>query len=171
MSELITALYQLHVPPFGRTTYNIGGIEGGTSVNTIAQECHMLYEFRSDDRRGLALMEKAFLALCQAWRERGITVEVEILGVRPCNGDLDAAAMDALFAELDSFQYEVTGKHCAARSGSTDANIPLSMGIPALCAGVCLSGGAHTREEWVELSSLRDGFAFAGTLIASKFDL
>lgn len=169
LAEMITALYQIHVPPYGKTTYNVGGIEGGTSVNTIAQECHMLYEFRSDDRRGLRYMENAFRAVCDAWRARGVDVEVEILGVRPCSGDVDENALSALVRDVNDAQKQITGKECTLRSGSTDANIPLSLGIPAVCCGVSRGAGTHTREEWVEMAALRDGFAFAAVLISERF--
>ena len=53
---------------------------------------------------------------------------------------------------------DVTGEPVSYKSGSTDCNIPLSLGIPALCFGVYLGAGAHTREEWVKKSSLVPGF-------------
>ncbi|MBR6747803.1 MAG: M20/M25/M40 family metallo-hydrolase, partial [Clostridia bacterium] len=51
LSRMIDTLYQMKAPDYGKTTYNVGLIEGGTSVNTIAQEASMLFEFRSDDAR------------------------------------------------------------------------------------------------------------------------
>ena len=53
LAEVISLLYRIPVPENGRTTFNVGQIQGGTSVNTIAQEAHMLYEFRSDRKENL----------------------------------------------------------------------------------------------------------------------
>ena len=54
---------------------------------------------------------------------------------------------------------DVTGKQIPLTSGSTDINLPLNRGIPALCFGAYRGGGAHTREEWIDLHSLEDGLA------------
>ena len=56
-AKMIDTFYTLKVPDIGKTTYNVGTIEGGTSVNTIAQHCEMLYEYRSSKREGLACMD------------------------------------------------------------------------------------------------------------------
>ena len=60
---------------------------------------------------------------------------------------------------------EVTGVELSFRPGSTDCNIPLSKGIPAVCLGSFFGGGGHTREEWIEIDSLRDGFLAAVEVI------
>ena len=54
-------------------------------------------------------------------------------------------------------------------SGSTDCNIPLSMGIPAVCVGCYNGAGAHTREEYVEIDSLLPGLKLAFDLILYHF--
>ena len=56
------------------------------------------------------------------------------------------------------------------RAGSTDCNIPLSMGIPAVCVGCVRGGGAHTREEFVEIDSLAPGLGVAFEMILSHFE-
>ena len=52
------------------------------------------------------------------------------------------------------------GQELVFKSGSTDCNIPLSLGIPAICVGCCRGTGAHTREEYVEIDSLQEGLNF-----------
>ncbi len=171
LASMIDSLYRMKVPDYGKTTYNVGTISGGTSVNTIAQEASMLYEFRSDDRRGLDAMQDFFEKTLDAYRAMGITVECELMGKRPCNGDLDQAAMDALLAMADAKAEAVIGKPLARRSGSTDCNIPLSRGITAACLGVVVSGGGtHTREEWVDTSSLIQGAEFCLSVVLSSFE-
>jgi di/tripeptidase len=55
----------------------------------------------------------------------------------------------------------VIGEKVITKSASTDCNIPLSMGIPAICMGVFFGGGSHTREEWIEKKSLPKGLEAA----------
>jgi len=171
LSQMIATLYQIKVPPYGTTTYNVGTIEGGTSINTIAQEASMLYEFRSDDARGLAAMEKAFTGIVDAYRAMGITVDVELLGIRPCSGDVDPAAMDALRKRIADHTRAVTGQDMEYCAGSTDANLPLSRGIPAICAGLINGAGAHTREEWLEEASMRPGALIAARMMLDSFEV
>lgn len=169
LASLIDTLYTLKVPPKGKTTYNVGTISGGTSVNTIAQHAEMLYEFRSDERESLALMETHFNAAIDFYRTKGIDVRVELVGSRPCSGEVDQAAENVLVnrvAEAVRAHYDV---ELALRSGSTDCNIPLSMGIPSACVGCYAGGGAHTREEYVEINSLLPGLRLAYELILSHF--
>ena len=169
LSRMIDTLYQMKAPEYGKTTYNVGLIEGGTSVNTIAQEASMLFEFRSDDARGLAAMETLFNSVITTYRAMGVTVEVELLGIRPCNGELDPAAMDALRERIARHNLAANGKDTSFHSGSTDANIPLSRGIPALCVGLVRSSGSHTREESLEEASMREGALIAAAMMFDSF--
>lgn len=171
LSQMIATLYQIKVPAYGTTTYNVGTIEGGTSINTIAQEASMLYEFRSDDARGLAAMEKAFAGIVDAYRAMGLNVDVELLGIRPCSGDVDPAAMDALRERIARHTRAVTGQDMEYCAGSTDANLPLSRGIPAICAGLINGAGAHTREEWLEEASMRPGALIAARMMLDSFEV
>lgn len=163
MSQLVSELYTVcpQGPQGSRTTYNVGTIRGGTSVNTVAQEAEVLYEYRSDAANGLREMERAFWAIIEAWRAEGTDVIVESLGVRPCAEGVDPAAQ----RELSDLSREIlktgTGKDPLGESASTDCNIPLSMGIPAVSFGLCAGGGAHTREEWLETASLEAGLRIA----------
>ena len=159
LAELVTELYKVEVPVVGksRTTYNVGAISGGTSVNTIAQSAEMLYEYRSDDRECLARMKALFEEAVERCTPDDAEVTVEMIGERPCMGDVDQAAMFDLVKRGGEAVRHVTGRVEALFPGSTDCNIPLSRGIPAICLGVALGGGCHTREEWLDTSSLADG--------------
>ena len=159
LASMISTLYDVKVPQVGssKTTYNVGIISGGTSVNTIAQEASMLYEYRSDNYECLVKMQKTFEAVVEAYRAMGITVEVELVGDRPCASGVDPAAHQALIDNAAESIRRVVGVEALLRSGSTDCNIPLSMGIPAICIGVCRATGVHTRGECLDLTSLHDG--------------
>ena len=158
LSELIHELYQIQVPSKGKTTYNVGTISGGTSVNTIAQSAEMLYEFRSDSREGLSYMEEKFNGIIDNAKKRGIDIQVEIVGLRPCEGDVDRQARDNMIKLASDTIEEYTGKIPDQTPGSTDCNIPLSMGIPSLCLGTYEGSGAHTREEYILIDSLMPGY-------------
>ena len=159
LSSMIAMLYTVKVPQRGdsKTTYNVGTVSGGTSVNTIAQNAEMLYEYRSDDRACLAAMQEIFEKSVAAFRATGVTVEVEKIGDRPCSRDVDPARMEALCNKVRGAVGTVLGEEVVERPGSTDCNIPLACGIPAVCFGVCRGSGCHTREEKLEIGSLYDG--------------
>ena len=158
LASMITTLYDIKIPDgLGRTTYNVGLIEGGTSVNTIAQNASMLYEYRSDDRKGLAFMKNAFEKVVEAYRAMDIPVEVELIGERPCSGTPDPEKMRALEETASAVIRTYGGMNPGFGAGSTDCNIPLSMDIPAICPGVVTGGKAHTREEFIDRDSLGPG--------------
>ena len=154
----------------GKTTYNVGTIEGGTSVNTIAQNAKMLYEYRSDNMESLAIMEKFFNSVCESYANMGIDVKVEILGKRPCKGIVDEEKLSALTAKAAQISEAFTGIRCGTGASSTDCNTPLSMGVPAVCLGLCEGRGAHTRGEWLEIDSLPTGAKIAGAFMGSYFE-
>lgn len=173
LARLIAELYTIEIPKKEgiKTTYNVGTIEGGTSVNTIAQNAKMLYEYRSDDAECLAVMEQAFRAKLKAAQELGYgEFSVDLVGVRPCQGEIDEVVHKEMVDRVKAVCFAESGLDCRSASGSTDCNIPMSLGIPAVCAGTYLGGGTHTREEWIEIASLPIGLRIAGTLILDYFN-
>ena len=169
MAELIQDLYAVEVPAIGKTTYNVGTISGGTSVNTIAQYAQMLYEFRSDKREALQIMEDTFRKIIAKHRETGLDIAVTSVGDRPCSGDVDPEKEQDLSRRTAEAVLRNFGHAVKYGSGSTDCNIPLSMGIPAVCIGCADGGGAHTREEFVYIDSLKPGLGLASDMILYHF--
>lgn len=163
-AKMIDTFYSLKVPDIGKTTYNVGVIEGGTSVNTIAQNCSMMYEYRSNKKEGLTFMDRFFDSVIASFQTFGIEVTVEALGDRPCKGDVDPSGLTKIVMEAS----EKYGYHRTEECGSTDCNIPLSMGIPAVCFGVYEGKGAHTREEWIDVESTRDGMKILSEVLLSE---
>ncbi|MBS6195217.1 MAG: M20/M25/M40 family metallo-hydrolase [Clostridiales bacterium] len=153
MARLISEFYEVEAPAYGKTTYNVGKIEGGTTVNSIAETCSILYEYRSDDYRGLEAMDRIFGKILEAHKNDKFAIEVELLGERPCMIDTDLSELNHLMEEMGV----IYGWKMEGRSGSTDCNIPLSMGIPAICFGVYEGGRSHTREEWIDMASTDTG--------------
>jgi di/tripeptidase len=166
-ADLIHAFYKIDTKEMvGKTTYNVGLIQGGTSVNTIAQDAHFLYEYRSDTTEGLELMEAQMRHILTEYSEhREVSVQTEVIGDRPSMGNVDRQKMAQLQRKAEHMILKHTGIMPDFKSGSTDCNIPLSMGIPAICFGTYLGGGQHTREEYVTIDSLASGLACAMAFI------
>lgn len=150
------------VPESPRTSFNVGEISGGTSVNSIPSSAQMKVDLRSESEIELAGVETQLRDAVKAGideemsaaRERGmagsanlLSLKINVLGVRPA-GEL--AENSPLLAALLAADNQLGNRSRRERS-STDANIPLSMGIPAISIGAGgRSGGAHTLEEWYD---------------------
>jgi len=159
LAQIVNDIYSIEVPKTegSKTTYNVGTISGGTSVNTIAQSAKMLCEYRSNSEECLEIMKEHFMRIFDSAKERGISLNVSLIGERPCMGKVDLAEIERL-ADICAEIIEATARVKTKRApGSTDCNVPLSLGIPSLCIGVYSGGGAHTREEWVLKDSLPIG--------------
>ena len=166
---IIQALYRVKPPQTlgERTTYNVGLVSGGTSVNTIAQRAEFLYEVRSTDPDSLAQGDRIFRDILARHGKAGVSLSVETVGERPCGRARDMAAQTALERKAANALEKTLGLKMAFSTGSTDANIPLSLGIPSLTIGSGLSHGAHTRGEWLEKASLIPALKFLCAFYAS----
>lgn len=162
LAEIISEIYKI-VPPAEngyKTTYNVGTIEGGTSVNTIAQEASMLCEYRADRREDMAVMEEKYNKIF-AEAAQNADISVTRVGDRPCAA-IDPEKQAALVEMCrETAKKYAPGGIVNLESASTDCNIPLSLGIPAVAVGVFEGGGAHTREEWIDRESLKKGMEYA----------
>lgn len=146
------------VPSNPRTTFNLGQIEGGTSVNSIPYEAKLKVDVRSESEDELTKLESALRDCISAGirdemesardRSKGkLEWKVELLGSRP-GGEL--AADSPLLAALRAAD-DYVGNHSRVERSSTDANIPLSNGIDAISIGAGGNGGgAHSLQEWYE---------------------
>lgn len=165
-ATMINTLYSLKVPAIGKTTYNVGIINGGTSVNTIAQNCEFMYEYRSDKKAAIEQMDKMFAATIEAFKQYGIGVEVEVLGNRPCSADFDNSPLTNKIKAIAAKH----GNDMHEHAGSTDCNVWLAKSVPAVCFGVYEGQGAHTREEWISISSMDIGKKIFAEVVLSYFD-
>lgn len=174
LAQLIVKLNEQEVPQKEgvRTTFNVGTISGGTSVNTIAQNAEMLYEYRSNDRGHLAQMRRQFEEALESVRSERAEFSIECVGERPCGGEIDAEALARLHARAAEAIREAVGPDAEIlkRPGSTDSNIPLSMGIPSVTFGLYVGDGEHTREEWLEIPSLAKGLQIAFKMVLPHFE-
>lgn len=92
-------------------------------------------------------------------------ISVEKIGERPCERNVDPEKRHKLFRYVEEAVESATNVRPYPIPCSTDCNIPLSMGIPSVCAGTYRGAGAHTREEYIEKNSLADGLMIALTLV------
>lgn len=158
----IARFVAVRVPDSPRTSFNIGEIEGGTSVNSIPSSAHMKVDLRSESETELSTLEGTLRDAVKAGideemsaaRDRGmagasnlLNLKINVLGIRPA-GEL--AENSPLLAALLAADNQLGNRSRRERS-STDANIPLSLGIPAISLGAGgRSGGAHTLDEWYD---------------------
>jgi di/tripeptidase len=146
------------VPVNPRTTFNLGQVEGGTSVNSIPYESKLKVDLRSESEDELVRLENALRESIAAGvkdetdnareRNRGkLDWKVSVIGSRP-GGEL--ASDSALLATLRAAD-DYVGNQSRIERSSTDANIPLSQGIDAIAIGAGGNGGgAHSLQEWYE---------------------
>lgn len=175
LAQLVQRIYAMTVPEKegSRTTFNVGTIEGGTSVNTIAQNASMLFEYRSDDPWCIGRMTEQWESILAAVRRElpDAEISVETVGIRPCGQPRDAETQEEMARRVIRICEEASGIPCKRGASSTDCNIPLSLGIPAVCCGVYLGGGAHTREEWVNIQSLETGLKIGIRIVLDYCDI
>ena len=168
LSGIVERLYRIRLPKDGRTTYNVGCFSSGTTVNSIAQHAELLYEIRSEEPAYLTHVEQRFQEILKEAQQRSAPdtfIRSELLGERPCGRPFDLRRQEKLTSRAVAAVKAATGKQPACGSGSTDCNLPLSLGIPSVCVGCYEGSGAHTREEYVEISSLKKGYRTAFEMI------
>jgi acetylornithine deacetylase/succinyl-diaminopimelate desuccinylase-like protein len=160
LGRAIAGIADVQVPATPKTTFNVGVIQGGTSVNSIAGEASMEVDMRSEDAKSLAavdaqvqrILRDALSAENARWKgsraaSAQLTLHVDTIGIRPTGAQADTAAIvqTALAAA------KALGFTSATSASSTDANIPISLGIPAMrIGGGGNAEGAHSLGEWYD---------------------
>ncbi len=155
LSKLVVQLAALKLPAKPRTTINVGKIQGGTSINTIPAEAWLELDLRSEGQAELAELVEGVERLIEAGNKPGVRLEAEVIGARPAGEMSPRHPLVKLAQKCLAEQ----GLGSVLTSGSTDANIPLSMGYPALVLGVTHGGGAHTKDEFIEMEPVEKGMA------------
>jgi acetylornithine deacetylase/succinyl-diaminopimelate desuccinylase-like protein len=153
MAKIVAALDAVEVPAEPKTTFNVGTIRGGKSVNAIAQECEAEIDLRSLDRGKLEKLERDFLDIVESSRRQDVEVDARLIGDRPAavippDSPLVSTALNAA---------KRMGMEVKLSASSTDAALPMSRGIPAISFGIYHGGGGHTLQEFVELDTLTAG--------------
>ncbi len=134
---------------------NVGVISGGISVNTIAAEAHLELDLRSEDVSVLEDLIARVEDLVRGTNLPNVDVSATSIGRRPV-GEIP---VDHSLVTLAVHALETAGLQPCLNIGSTDANLPLSMGLPAICLGLTLGGGAHTLDEYIFTRPLVQGLS------------
>lgn len=161
-SNIISDLYALEVDG-PDTTYNVGSITGGTGVNVIAANANFLFEYRSLSFKNILSMHEKMMLVLDKYKGKGINIKYDIIGERPGMGNVSDNRLNELLEKCKIAFEKASWTKLGYRSGftvisgSTDCNIPLSKGIPAICIGLAYSENHHTLNEWTALDSLLPG--------------
>jgi acetylornithine deacetylase/succinyl-diaminopimelate desuccinylase-like protein len=155
LGRAIAKISELRTPSEPKTTFTVGTVSGGTSVNAIAAEARMAVDMRSDSTEELLKLEARLLDLVKdavaeenkRWNSDKLTVEIKLIGDRPAG----IVALDSPIVQAT--QRAVTVLTRAPRvtfaGSSTDSNLAMSLGIPAVTIGGGGEGGNwHSRNEW-----------------------
>jgi acetylornithine deacetylase/succinyl-diaminopimelate desuccinylase-like protein len=156
MGRAIAQIAEIQSPSHPKTTFTVGKVSGGTGVTAIAAEATMAIDIRSNDAQQLAAHEARLLATVDdavrsenaRWGSNDIRAERKLVGDRPAS----SRVTDKVLYDSAAGAYVALGmSKPAERFASTDSNVPLGLGIPA----VTLDGGgigdkAHSPDEWYE---------------------
>ena len=160
LGRAIAGIADIQVPTTPKTTFNVGVIQGGTSVNSIAGEASMDVDMRSEDAASLAavdaqvqrVLRNALTSENGRWKGKAaaaaqLTMRIDTIGIRPTGAQAD----DAPIIQTALAAAKALGFTSTTGASSTDANIPISLGIPAMRIGGGGSAeGAHSLGEWYD---------------------
>jgi acetylornithine deacetylase/succinyl-diaminopimelate desuccinylase-like protein len=155
MGRAIAAIGDITVPAVPKSTFNVGVVSGGTSVNSIAMEAIMEVDMRSESAVELArvdglvrkAIENAVAAEKARWpaSSKALSVRIDTLGIRPTGSQADSSAI--VRAAIATARR--VGLSPTLEASSTDANFPISLGVPAITIdGGGDGGGSHSVSEW-----------------------
>ena len=162
MGRAIAKIAEVQTPSSPKTTFTVGTVGGGTSVNTIAPDAKMAVDIRSDAMQPLLDTEKKILAAVdeavaeenKRWNVNTLTASVRLIGDRPGGRTpADATIVQAAVRANKAFGHETV-----LTGASTDANVPMSLGIPAIIiGGGGKTGGFHAMSEWIDVTDAWKG--------------
>ena len=154
MGNAIAKFSRIQVPKQPKTTYNVGLVSGGTSVNSIPFEMAMVIDMRSTDCGELKKLDEQFLGIvreaveeenaARSTREGKISADPKLIGDRPCG----ETALTSPIVQTTTAVVKAFGLTPSYGISSTDSNLPMSLGIPAVTIGRGPGGRAHSLDEW-----------------------
>jgi tripeptide aminopeptidase len=165
LANLVTELTAFELPTEPRTTLNVGIIRGGTSINTIAAEADLQLDLRSAGIEALTELTRKVEVLVSTSTRPDIVFQAEVIGQRPA-GEIP---YDHPLVELAANILRKQGLEPSLNIGSTDANIPLSRGLPCVCVGLTNGSGAHTLKEFIYTQPLDAGMNQLVELVSGAF--
>lgn len=170
IAELVVKITNLPVPKVPRSSLNVGKISGGMSVNSIAAEASLELDLRSESVELLDKMTNWVESLVKQADQRGgdaVRFSSEKIGDRP-PGEIK---IDHPLVKTAIDCYKKESVEAKLNIGSTDANVPISRGYPAICVGLTSGGGTHTPREYIDTKPVAQGFRILVDLILSTFQI
>ena len=164
--ELASRIIALEPPSKPRTTFNIGMIKGGHSVNSLATEADLYLDLRSQDRATLATLEDAVRDNVSALHTSQLAFEIEVVGDRPAG----SIPVEHPLVELATHALEAIDHEAFYESGSTDANMLLANGLPTVTVGVSYGKHAHRLDEYIETGPIASGMWHLLLLVRAAAD-
>ena len=159
LSRFIADLDAIPLPRAPKTTLNVGGIEGGVSINTIAPSASCLLDLRSTDEHALhRLSERVARLAAKHSRPDGVTLALETIGERPAG----VVGVNSPIVKVATAALNTLGVEATLDASSTDANVPIAAGIPAVCIGLTSGGNVHRVDEYIDTAPVPAGFAQLG---------
>jgi tripeptide aminopeptidase len=154
LSKLIAELDAIPLPRSPKTTLNVGMISGGVSVNTIAPEASCLLDLRSIDESALRRLSDRVTRLVERSNRGDAVVYVaESIGERPAG----VVSGDSPIVQIAAGTLTALGLEPSFDASSTDANVPIAAGIPAVCIGLTTGGNVHRTDEFIDLEPVAKG--------------
>ena len=176
MGDAMARLSKLQVPSLPRTTFNVGVVGGGTSVNSIPTDMFMLVDMRSESPGELKQVDDAFQRVVReavdeenkvrSTAEGKIVADVKLIGDRPSGSTPTSTYLVQVAASVA----RVYGFTPTFEIGSTDANVPIAMGIPAITIGRGAGGRSHSMDEWIDVTkekNVQAGEVVLATILAA----
>jgi acetylornithine deacetylase/succinyl-diaminopimelate desuccinylase-like protein len=154
LSKLVAELDAIPLPRSPKTTLNVGMISGGVSVNTIAPEASCLLDLRSIDESALRrLSDRVTRLVDRSNRGDAVIYKAESIGERPAG----VVAADSPIVQIAASTLTALGLEPSFDASSTDANVPIAAGIPAVCIGLTTGGNVHRTDEFIDLEPVAKG--------------
>lgn len=168
LADMVVKFNAIPLPAAPRSTLNVGMITGGTSVNTIAANASCELDLRSESSQELTNLSDRVLKLVEDGNrnsKQAVNVKAELIGERPA-GEI---AENHPLVNLCKQCYAANGIHAKLNVGSTDANEPLSRGLPAICIGLTTGGGSHSMAEYLDTKPVSLGLRTLVDLIQALY--
>jgi tripeptide aminopeptidase len=155
LAKVIARLDEIPLTSDPKTSFNVGLFEGGISVNTIAPTATAVIDMRSTDPEALAKLVNRVEQIIKAGSTREVPIAIEVVGDRPAG----EVPQDRGIVPLGIGVLKELGIDAVVDASSTDANVPISRGIPAMCIGLTNGGNVHREDEFIRIPPLATGFA------------
>jgi acetylornithine deacetylase/succinyl-diaminopimelate desuccinylase-like protein len=157
MSQAVVEFYKIQTPARPKTTYSDSVTQGGTSVNAIPNNVWMEFDMRSEEAKELDRLEKRFLAIinqavetenfARSTKEGAVAADIKLVGDRPAGKTDEKQEL----VQLATAAFLANGSKPTYECGSTDSNMPMSLGIQAITIPrVGKAERSHSLDEWID---------------------